>query len=180
MILQIIQTNYQMNYCKHIITTIRMSKFYIVFSILQVILSLILLIYIITDPIRNLHQSIVVQAEVILTLAILIDISLRIIAEKKLFFKDRWNLIDIGSFLLILILLLVFYSIKNELAAIIDDVIGLIVIISRYIVQIIRLVLLIKQSHKVKQLQQIDDIKFEQVDKQTEESTVKQQADVNL
>lgn len=47
-----------------------------------------------TDPIRkyliifnynSLHQSIVVQAEVILTLAILIDISLRIIAEKKVF-----------------------------------------------------------------------------------------------
>lgn len=47
-----------------------------------------------TDPIRkyliifnynSLHQSIVVQAEVILTLAIFIDITLRIIAEKKVY-----------------------------------------------------------------------------------------------
>ncbi|CAK62891.1 unnamed protein product (macronuclear) [Paramecium tetraurelia] len=180
MILKIIQTNYQMQNCKHIITTIRMSKFYILFSILQVILSIILLIYIMTDPIRNLHQSIVVQAEVILTLAILVDISLRIIAERKQFFKDKWNLIDLGSFILILILLLFFYMITNEFAAIIDDVIGLVVMVLRYIVQIVRLALLIKQSHKVKQLQQIDDIKFEQVDKQNEDSIEKQQPDTNL
>ncbi|CAD8120884.1 unnamed protein product [Paramecium sonneborni] len=165
--------------CKHIITTIRMSKFYILFSIFQVSLSIILLIYIITDPIRNLHQSIVVQAEVILTLAILIDITLRIIAENKLFFKDKWNLMDLASFIIILILLIIFYSINNEFIAIIDDVIGLIVMVLRYVVQIIRLVLLIKQSHKVKQLQQIDDIKFEQVDKQNEETIDKQQQEVD-
>ncbi|CAD8065078.1 unnamed protein product [Paramecium sonneborni] len=126
-------------------------------------------ISIIIDPEQNLKENMVIEAEIILTLAMMIDICIRIIAEREYFFKDYWNIIDLSAFILILILISLYYifelhsSIKTDIIEV-DDSLGLILIILRYFIQIMRIIIAIKQSHKVTQLSNIEIIKFEPID----------------
>ncbi|CAD8051287.1 unnamed protein product [Paramecium primaurelia] len=85
--------------CKHMMTNLRMHKHYLMFSVVQIII----------DPEQNLKENMVIEVEIILTLAIMIDICIRIIAEREYFFKDNWNIIDLIAFLLILILISLYY-----------------------------------------------------------------------
>ncbi|CAD8045154.1 unnamed protein product [Paramecium primaurelia] len=145
--------------CKHMMTNLRMHKHYLMFSVVQIII----------DPEQNLKENMVIEAEIILTLAIMIDICIRIIAEREYFFKDNWNIMDLTAFVLILILISLYYvfelhlQIKTNIIEV-DDSLGLILIFLRYFIQIIRIIIAIKQSHKVTQLGNVEIIQFEPID----------------
>ncbi|KAM3142334.1 hypothetical protein pb186bvf_005491 [Paramecium bursaria] len=184
--------------CKHSMIAIRTSKNYILFSILQVVLSISILIYVLLQKNKrlqsilkssiilkitfySLRQKWVLEVEIILTLLIMIDIIIRILAEGEDFFKQKWNKIDLASFLIILLLVTIFYSLgihANQTSTVVrefDDVVGLSLIILRYLIQIARIVIVIKQSHKVQQMRQVDDIKFEPVEKNEKNSQEKEE-----
>ena len=62
--------------------------------------------------IKSMHQSWVIMVEFLITMTILLEIAIRLTAEGDNYFKNKWNLVDIGAFTLILILITIFYVLK--------------------------------------------------------------------
>lgn len=52
------------------------------------------------------------MVEFLITMTILLEIAIRLTAEGDNYFKNKWNLVDIGAFTLILILITIFYVLK--------------------------------------------------------------------
>ena len=88
--------------------------------------------------------------ELLLTMAIFFDIVMRMISEVRNFniqefLRDRWNIVDLVAFSAIVLLWVLFYCMESsETIAVIDDLIGLVLMILRYMIQIVRIVILLK------------------------------------
>ncbi|KAL4441567.1 hypothetical protein ABPG74_021499 [Tetrahymena malaccensis] len=143
---------------EYLIKRIRTSSAYFYFSLVQLVLCLSVLTYVLTDPYNHLQNPIVLWLEAIIAVIILIDIIIRMVAEKRMYFQSGWNIFDLVSFIVIVVVLSIFYSaeLNQELTEDEEneDIIGLVLIATRYIVQIIRIILMIRKSHQTRQIHQ--------------------------
>ncbi|KAL4490945.1 hypothetical protein ABPG72_008681 [Tetrahymena utriculariae] len=134
---------------------------------------------ILQNPAENLKNPVVLIVEVILAITILLDILFRLIKEKKAFFNDCWNLFDIISLIIISSLLFVFYQNEYHLSEIeiskgmeSDDIIGVILISFRYVIQIFRICASIRKQNQSRFLnKQVKEINLQ--DFQVENTNIK-------
>ncbi len=117
-----------------------------IFYILMVFLNLLLIAWIFWDSGYPTHW-LFIAIEVFINCVLCGEVLLRMLIQKKRFFKSKANLFDVLVSILCVASLIVYFSGPSTLEEV-DDAVAVLLLILRYGVQFLRLILLIKNNRE--------------------------------